>query len=226
MGGILSLVVLRASKFNENVYIAAYILESVSLGFALRALFCFSDHFYHYNDIITNPRQVVQLDEEKFIDSSSEELQKIKKQKIPLLHPFTILNLLVLAGIICTAVGASNAVDSTSPPAEMKVGGILFLIASVILIGLFIHLYVTTKALRVLSLPSTIAACVLIVRSIYVILVSFNKTGPMEPSKYTLLFGQYKYFLALVVCMEAILTILLPINMYLFVTKVRVPKRI
>lgn len=226
VGGIISLVVLHSSTFNEGLYIGAYILESISLGFELRALSCFTDHFYHYHDIITNPIRIVEVDKEKLEDSSTDSLQKIKKQKIPLFHPFTILTFIVIAGIVCTAVGASNAVDSSSPPPEMKAGGIIFLVASVIMIGLYIHLAITSPALRVLTFPSILTACVLIVRSIYVILVSFNKTGPMEPSKYTLIFGEYKYFLALVVIMEAIIVVLLIVNMYLFVTKVRVPKRL
>lgn len=201
LGGILGLVFLHESKFNEGLYIAVYVFDSVSLGFLLKSIFPF---------IKCMLKKDVKGDEEMYPSQSKWPEMNGAPAIIAkyFLGPLEVLTLFVLISVILSIVGSSKMASGGSLT-ENKVSSLMFLFATLVLAAIVIYVnfnnphYVLPARLLILT------SLILVVRCLYSIVAVFHNLSFTNPSKYSLMFGDYKYFTFLSMLMECVVGVVL-----------------
>lgn len=125
-----------------------------------------------------------------------------------LLGPFEVLTLFVLVSIILSIVGSSQLASGGSLT-ENKVSSLMFLAATLVLAAIVIYVNFNNPQ-YVLPARLLMATCLLLViRCLYSIVAVFHNLSFTNPSKYSLMFGDYKYFTFLSLMMECVIGVVL-----------------
>lgn len=238
VGGITGLVLLKSTNFNETLFIVTYIFDSISLGLVLRAISSLVQHMFKQNrqqsasrnkfafpsqygntDHDSNNTELKTGDVEtgydnqynEAVDNSLVESEDELTSKNPL-NPFRLVTLLILAAVVLSAVGYSLLSNDTSMSTAqnlVRAAAVLFLIGTLALIASLVYIW-SHGAESLVVAPLLIAALVvLIVRCSYSLLTAFHGIHFNEPSKYMLIFGDYKYYTFLGLLTEGIANVLM-----------------
>jgi MFS family permease len=201
LGGILGLVFLHKSEYDQGLYIAVYVFDSVSLGVLLKSAFPF---------VKCMLKKDVKNDEEMYTKPSKwPEMNGAPKLIAKyLLGPLEVLTLFVLIAIILSIVGSSQMASGGSLT-ENKVSSLMFLAATLVLAAIVIYVNFNNPHY---VLPARLLLAVsglLVIRCLYAIVAVFHNLSFTNPSKYSLMFGDYKYFTFLSLMMECVIGVIL-----------------
>lgn len=191
VGGVLGLVFMHQHNFNENLYIATYVFDSISLGFMLKSMFPL---------ISTMLRREKLFEEEKV----PQELKILLKY-----GPLDLLTLIVLVAVILSIVGSNMLASSDGNAVPNKVSALLFLAATIVLAAIMLFINFDNPQYLVPARLLLLAAGILVIRCAYSILSTFNHLSLVHYSKYSLIFGDYKYFTFLALMEEALVGVVL-----------------
>lgn len=208
-GGVLGIIFLHKPEFVEGLYIAVYVCDSVSLGMLLKSSFPFIERMLKKD---ANPDQEMYNEEPVKgygpFDVETKSARPTLIQKY-FLGPFQFLTLLVLVSVILSIVGSSQMSSSNANVTPIKVSSLLFLAATLVLGGIVIYVNFNNP---IYVFPARLLMCcafLLVIRCLYSILSSFNHLSFTNPSKFSLMFGDYKYFTFLALLMESLIGIAL-----------------
>ena len=240
VGGILGLVFLGNDHFNNGLFIATYICDSISLGFITRAISSL------VQDVMTKKLQTpVGGDDNDVIDSDSDtngsirgftkgpedeesahhhnvsevsispfsRVENLKKA------PFKILTVVLIAAVMTNIIGTSqlesDGLSSNSTEQTLiKVSAVLFVVGVVGLIAVLVHISITASHCACIAQILIAALVVLIVRCVYSLLSAFHGINFNSPSEYILMFGKPKFYGCLALYPEILANIILLIAHY------------
>ncbi|ODV80457.1 uncharacterized protein CANTADRAFT_20050 [Suhomyces tanzawaensis NRRL Y-17324] len=203
IGGITSIVTLHASTFNRSAYTAAYICDSVAIGLLIKSTFPFLE---------TMKKQDGDEKLEWKLEDKLEGFEGLGRVGRFNLHPFRLLTILVLVSMILAIVGtvqitsassSDSKSDSDSP--ELKIGSFLFLASTLVLLGLLLWTYCTVSHFQVILRIFFAVVPLLIVRCCYSIISALKGINFDDPSKYAIIFGDYKYYTFLAFLSEGLI---------------------
>lgn len=220
-GGVLGIIFLHKPEFDQGLYIAVYVCDSVSLGMLLKSSFPFIQRMLKKE---ANPDQEMYNGEPiKGYGPFDVETKPVKPTLIQkyFLGPFQFLTLLVLVSVILSIVGSSLMSSSNGNVTPLKVSSLLFLASTLVLGGIVIYVNFNNPNY---VFPARLLMCcafLLVVRCLYSILSSFNHLSFTNPSKFSLMFGDYKYFTFLALLMESLVGIALILTYQWFLRKGR-----
>lgn len=243
-GGILGLVFLGKKKFNNSLFIATYICDSISLGFITRAISSLVQGIIA-NKLENSPSGADNnnIDTDSRIDASVRGFPKGLEDEESATHfnatddsntpytnilsrldnlkkaPFRILTLILIAAVITNIIGTSQleSDDLSSNSTEqtlIKVSAVLFVVGVAGLIAVLTYISVTAEHCAFISQLLIAALVVLIVRCIYSLVSAFHGINFSSPSKYILMFGMPKYYGCLALLPEIISDIILVVAYY------------
>ncbi|KAI5957517.1 hypothetical protein KGF57_003211 [Candida theae] len=244
VGGILGLVFLGNKTFNNSLFIATYICDSISLGFITRAISSLVQdilankvgdaqensnlsHIDSYNASDGSGRRFRKgpEDEESSaryavkefpLSSHSGTLSKVENLKKA---PFRILTIVLLAAVITNIIGTSqlDSDDTSSNSTEqtlIRVSAVLFVVGVAGLIAVLAYISITSAHCAFISQLLIAALVVLIVRCVYSLISAFHGINFSSPSKYILMFGMPKYYGCLALLPEIVADIILLVAFY------------
>ncbi|KAI5964616.1 uncharacterized protein KGF55_001685 [Candida pseudojiufengensis] len=234
VGGITGLILLDSSKFNQNVFIATYICDSISYGFITRSISSLVQHMLkpeqefknHQDNQTINSNGTLptyDMENQKFESNNNyhqtnENIYKINETKINKKSPFYLITIIILAAVICNIYAMSNLAGDSTPDDTtktlIKVSAILFLIGMILLIFASIFVIFTRPEHRKSCQILIITLFILITRSIYSLISGFNGINFNQPNQYMLIFGKPKYYGCLALLPEGIAGILVMILFY------------
>ncbi|CAK7895012.1 hypothetical protein CAAN1_05S01112 [[Candida] anglica] len=220
-GGACAIVLYSLKTSNTNLYIATYVLDSVSISMLIKS-------FLPLIEFLIDKRTEV-LDHQH--DIHNPDFKKSPDYELPpkpKYHPFQVLTVLLLVGLILSIV-ASSSMDSSSASSYktlLKASAFIFLAVILIITGIlafsvsffsnsiYAHGYLLVSQAYILLL----AMPFMLIRVIYSLLSAFSGANILSghPSKYTLLLGDYKYYTFMAFAEECIISIILLFSMYYF----------
>ncbi|KAI5951701.1 hypothetical protein KGF54_004776 [Candida jiufengensis] len=217
VGGITGIILLDSSNFNQNVFIATYICDSISYGFITRGVSSLIQHMLNTKDQDSHQRtsnvsvSTFDMENQKFESTESE--YKIDEKQVKKKSPFTIVTLILLAAVICNIVGMSNLSGSTAPDNTtetlIKTSAVLFLVGMILLILASIYLIIVSPNNKPTCTLLIVILLILIIRCIYSLLSAFHGVNFNQPSQYMLIFGDSKYYGFLALLPEGVAGILI-----------------
>ncbi|CAK9440460.1 uncharacterized protein LODBEIA_P45600 [Lodderomyces beijingensis] len=228
-GGVTGLVFLKSDKFNKGVFIATYIFDSISVGFLLRGVSSLVQHMLSQKlraNIMGKLAQPTYLgtrnDEFELLGdetsvkkeiSDAESTLEAQKKKDPLKNtPFRVVTIVLLAAVITSVVGTSSLTEGdTSSTAEtlLRVSSVLFVVGDVLLVASLLYLWAQGEEYVRVAPLLILALLILLVRCAYSIVSAFHGVSFDQPSRYMLMFGDYKYYAFMGLLVEAIADIFL-----------------
>ncbi|KAI5953893.1 hypothetical protein CANMA_004732 [Candida margitis] len=241
-GGIVGLVFLENKKFNNSLFIATYICDSISLGFVSRAISSLVQGIIETK--MENPQE---RNDNNDTDSGSNDSARhftkgpedeesatyfksndastnprsilLSKGRDLKKAPFRIVTLILLAAVITNIIGTSNLDngDSSSDSTVeslIKASAVLFIVGVVCLIVVLAYISVKASHCALISQLLIAALVVLIVRCVYSLISAFHGINFASPSKYILMFGMPKYYGCLALLPEIVSNIILLVAYY------------
>ena len=203
-GGVLGIIFLHKPKFDKGLYIAVYVCDSISIGMLLKSCFPFIQRML---------KKEAKTDQEMYngepikrygpFDVETKPARPTLIQKY-FLGPFEFLTLLVLVSVVLSIVGSSKMASSNGSVTPLKVSSLMFLASTLVLGGIVIYVNFNNPNYVFAARILMFCAALLVVRCLYSILSSFNHLSFTNPSKFALMFGDYKYFAFLALLMECL----------------------
>lgn len=230
-GGICAIIQVDKKTPSTGLMIATYIFDSTSLGFLLKTIVNYLDYmmfprpsagpanggilgFFNKGGNSDFSEVRIGLSHRKDSESSAEDLQPTDpKKNIGKFHPFRLTTLVILVAIILSIVGASQMSDGSSGSSGtmFKVSSLLFLVSLILLFGLLVYIYFQQPTFRTGVTIIMFSLVFYLVRIIYSIVLSFSGINISSTSfnKFTLLFGDYKYYTFMAFLMELLIALML-----------------
>lgn len=231
-GGVCAIIQVDLKTPSTGLMIATYILDTTSLGFLLKTIVNYLDYmmfprppdspatggilgflgkggksdFQEVNIGLTSRK-----DSEGFsVDSQPTD----PKKNIGRFHPFRLTTLVITVAIVLSIVGASNMSSGSSGGVSgtmFKVASLLFLLALILLSGLLVYVYFQQPTFRAGVTIIMVSLVFYLVRIIYSIVLSFTGIDISSSSfnKFTLIFGDYKYYTFMAFLMELLIALML-----------------
>lgn len=243
-GGVCACIVVGKDKPSTGLVIATYILDTTSLGFLLKVVVNFMDFMLfpradedaNYGGLIgplvrlfgnnSNHPGPVKFDNEsnKYSEPNYSEHQTISSDEIGRFHPFRITTLVILAAIICSIVAALSISDGKSSgdsASLFKAASLLFLAALILLAVILAYIHAKHSRFRTGTALILFSLIFYFVRVIYTIVLAFSGISVSSTgfNKYTLMFGDYKYYTFLAFMMESFIAIMITVISQWFLTR-------
>ena len=229
-GGVCATIQVDQNTPSTGLMIATYVLDSTSLGFLLKTVVNYLDYmmFPSSSDGLTNGGilgvfgkggksdfQEIGLSNRKDSEGSSVDSQPTDpKKNISKFHPFRITTLVITVAIILSIIGAcemSSGSSGSTSGTLFKVSSLLFLVALIVLFGLLLLVYLQRPTFRTGIAIIMLSMVFYLVRIIYSIVLSFTGINISSTSfnKFTLIFGDYKYYTFMAFLMELLIALML-----------------
>lgn len=240
-GGFCAIIQVDQDKPSTGLMIATYILDTASLGFLLKSIVNYLDYMMFprpssssnggilgiFNKGGNSDFQEVRigLSNRKDSESSTEDMRPTDPKKdLSKFHPFRVTTVVIMVAIILSIVGACEMSDGSSGGSTgtyFKVSSLLFLAALILVFGLLVYIYFQQPTFRSGIRIIMFSLVFYLVRIIYSIVLSFTGINISSTSfnKFTLIFGDYKYYTFMGFLMELLIAIMLFIISQWFLTR-------
>ncbi|RLV82514.1 hypothetical protein JA9_003752 [Meyerozyma sp. JA9] len=222
-GGVCATLQVDQKTPSEGLMIATYILDTTSLGFLLKTIVNYLDYMMFPRspagpDNGENPdfqETEIGFSHRKDSEGSSVDLKPTDpKKKLSRFHPFRLTTLVITVAIVLSIVGASkmsSGSGGSNSGTYFKVSSLLFLIALISSSGLLFWVYLQRPTFRTGVTIIMFSLVFYLVRIIYSIVSSFTGIDISSTSfnKFTLIFGDYKYYTFMAFLMESLIALML-----------------
>lgn len=227
-GGICAIIQVDQDKPSIGLMIATYILDTASLGFLLKSILNYLDYMMFPRPSSSSNGGIlgifkksgsdfeeVRITNRKDSDTSTEDLRPTDPKKdLSKFHPFRLTTVVITVAIILSIVGACEMSDgSTGGSAEtyFRVSSLLFLATLISIFGLLVYIYFQQPSFKSGIRIIMFSLVFYLVRIIYSIVLSFTGINISSTSfnKFTLIFGDYKYYTFMGFLMELLIAIML-----------------
>lgn len=196
-GGILALVFMHQQNFQLSLFIPTYVFDTVSLGFITRSISSLIQHMFNQQGGLHNGRSPPIPNVEykaNDIENQSEEIHTNFAKKF---WPFKLVTIVLIVAVILSIYGTSEA-SETNPPSSvgtfLRTSSILFLVGVILMIAILVFMLSIGDKFNIIAKLLISGLVILIVRCAYSIMTTFHGINFEEPSKYMILFGDYKYY--------------------------------
>ncbi|ABN64744.2 hypothetical protein PICST_34767 [Scheffersomyces stipitis CBS 6054] len=204
-GGITGVILLSHKNLVSGLFIATYIFNTVSLGVLTKSLFPYLETM-----LKGDPRmgKLEEPDQPQF---------KFGRFNFT---PLRVVTLTILAAIICSIVGSSSiSTDGPTPSSTntlFRVSSVLFTLCVLAMTAILIYIANKHAVFTRICMFLLVAAPLLLVRCVYSLLSSFHGISFGNPSKYMIIFGDYKYYALMALLEEGLVGVVFIITFFWF----------